>query len=76
MILSKNAASISAVVVVQDLVHMFKKRKEKSFFQRQYTAVDHLNFYVQQGSCFGLLGTYDYKFAMSLSTFFFCSLRY
>ena len=57
MILNKSAPSTSAVVVVQDLVKQFKKRKDNSFFQRQYTAVNHLNFYALQGSCFGLLGT-------------------
>jgi ABC-type oligopeptide transport system ATPase subunit len=57
MILNKSEPVISAVVVLQDLVVTFKKRKEKSVFQRQYTAVDHLSFYVPQGSCFGLLGT-------------------
>lgn len=56
MILNKSAPSTSAVVVIQDLVQMFMKRKEKSVFQQQYTAVDHLNFYVSRGSCFGLLG--------------------
>lgn len=56
MILNKSAPLTSAIVVVQDLVKQFKKRKDNSFFQRQYTAVNHLNFYVPQGSCFGLLG--------------------
>lgn len=57
MILNKSAPVSSAVVVVQDLVQQFKKRKENSFFQQPYTAVNHLNFYASQGSCFGLLGT-------------------
>jgi ABC-type dipeptide/oligopeptide/nickel transport system ATPase subunit len=57
--LDKSEASKSAVVAIEDLVLKFKKRKEKSVFQRLYTAVNHLNFYVPQGSCFGLLGTYN-----------------
>ncbi len=57
MILNQSISSTSNVaVVVKDLVRMFTKRKEKSLFRRQYTAVDHLSFYVDQGSCFGLLG--------------------
>jgi ABC-type glutathione transport system ATPase component len=73
MILDKSEPSKSAVVLLQDLVLTFKKRKEKSVFQRQYTAVDHLSFYVPQGSCFGLLGTYCYPFTMdSYLDFFFC----
>lgn len=58
MILNRSAPTRSAVVVIQDLVQMFMKRKEKSVFQQQYVAVDHLNFYVPQGACFGLLGIY------------------
>jgi ABC-type multidrug transport system ATPase subunit len=57
MILNNGEPVRSAVVVLQDLVLTFKKRKEKSVFQRQYAAVNHLSFYVPQGSCFGLLGT-------------------
>jgi ABC-type oligopeptide transport system ATPase subunit len=57
MILNQSISSTSNVaVVIKDLVKMFTKRKEKSLFRRQYTAVDHLSFYVDQGSCFGLLG--------------------
>jgi ABC-type oligopeptide transport system ATPase subunit len=51
MIRNESLSSTSAVVVVKDLVQIFQKRR------RQYVAVDHLNFYVPQGSCFGLLGT-------------------
>ena len=64
MILNKSAPLSSAVIVVQDLVQQFKKRKDNSFFQHQYTAVNHLNFYAPQGSCFGLLGIYPYRGAM------------
>jgi ABC-type uncharacterized transport system ATPase subunit len=70
MILSKSVPSTSAVVVIQDLVQMFMKRRDKSFFQQQYTAVDHLSFYVPQGSCFGLLGTYSCRFTMDLLSSF------
>jgi len=74
MILSKSVPSTSAVVVIQDLVQMFMKRRDKSFFQQQYTAVDHLSFYVPQGSCFGLLGTYSCRFTMDFFIIFllFC----
>lgn len=64
MILNKSVLSSSAVVVVQDLVQQFKKRKDNSFFQHQYTAVNHLNFYALQGSCFGLLGIYPYRLSV------------
>jgi len=46
----------SSVIVVRDLIKQFEKRKSKGNRQRLYTAVDHLNFYVQKGACFGLLG--------------------
>jgi ABC-type oligopeptide transport system ATPase subunit len=46
----------SSVIVVRDLIKQFEKRKSKGNRRRLYTAVDHLNFYVQKGACFGLLG--------------------
>ena len=46
------------MLVVNDLVKQFKKKRQGiSLFSRTATVVDHLNFYVPQRSCFGLLGT-------------------
>jgi ABC-type oligopeptide transport system ATPase subunit len=46
----------ASVILVQDLVKTFKKRKSKSTGDRIYFAVDHLNFHVKKKACFGLLG--------------------
>ena len=50
--LVQNDITQSSVVVVRDLLKKFRKAKKEPI----YTAVDHLNFYVQQRACFGLLG--------------------
>ena len=63
--MEEDPLSTSFVVLVRDLVQRFKKRKAKSFKDRIYTAVDHLNFRVAKKSCFGLLGI-----SLSLSCIF------
>ncbi|CAF2548505.1 unnamed protein product [Rotaria sp. Silwood2] len=56
LIFEENNLSTSSVILVRDVVKRFKKRKEKSFQRRIFTAVNHLNFHVAKRSCFGLLG--------------------
>jgi ABC-type oligopeptide transport system ATPase subunit len=51
-----NETANASVILVQDLVKQFEKRKSKSTSQRIYLAVNHLNFHVQKRACFGLLG--------------------
>ncbi|CAF4304068.1 unnamed protein product [Rotaria sp. Silwood2] len=54
-ILQDNETKTSSVIVVEDLVKQFKKRKSKSNEKQNYLAVNHLNFHVQKRACFGLL---------------------
>ncbi|CAF1258424.1 unnamed protein product [Rotaria sp. Silwood1] len=56
LILQDNEMSKTSVIVVEDLVKKFTKRKAKSSGKQNYLAVNHLNFHVQKRACFGLLG--------------------
>lgn len=55
-IVKRHPSTTSAVVIVEDLVQTFQRRKGKEERAPEQVAVNHLNFYVPQGSCFGLLG--------------------
>ena len=56
LISQDNELTKSSVIVVQDLIKEFEKRKSKFNSKRTYLAVNYLNFHVQKRACFGLLG--------------------
>ncbi|UJR09005.1 hypothetical protein I4U23_013254 [Adineta vaga] len=56
LILQDNETTNTSVILVRDLVKRFKKRKSKARAERDYLAVNHVNFHVKKSACFGLLG--------------------